>query len=241
MAFQPSYNSRLLYGPLALSGYARDVTVQWTVDMLDVTTLANTAKAMIPGQHTSTFTSGMLMDTDAAASTQWTLLAALKGTGAVPFTLGPSGLDVGDECQMVGAIDTSFNGSATAAGTVDLSISGQTDGDTDFGTVLEDGATAITADGNGTARDGTAASSNGGVAHIHVTAFSGLTNNIVTIEHSVDGSTSWATLATFATYTGLTSERVVVAAGTTVRRYLRVVDNVTGTGSTNRVVTFSRR
>jgi hypothetical protein len=241
MAFVASYNSRLLYGPLALSGYARDVQVQSTVDMLDVTTLANTAKAMIPGQDTSTLTCNMLLDVDAAAGTQWTLLGALKGAGPAAFTLGPSGLDVGDECWMVQAIDTSFSGSATAAGTVDLAIGAQTDGPTDMGVVIEDGVTAITADGNGTARDGTAASSNGGVAHIHVTAFSGLANNIVTIEHSVDGSTSWATLATFATYTGLTSERVVVAAGTTVRRYLRVVDNVTGTGSTNRVVTFARR
>jgi hypothetical protein len=76
---------------------------------------------------------------------------------------------------------------------------------------------------------------------MHVTAFSGLTNNIVTIEHSVDGATSWNTLVTFATYTGITSERVVVAAGTTVRRYLRVVDNVTGAGSTTRAVAFARR
>ena len=241
MAFQPSYNSRLWYGPLALAGYARDVNVSWTADMLDVTTLADKAKQMIPGQDTSTFTTGMIMDVDGASTAQWSLLGALKGTGANPFTLAQSGSTVGSECVMIGAIDTSFSGSATAAGTVDLAIGGQTDGSTDFGVILEDGATAITIDGNGTARDGTAATSNGGVAHIHVTAFSGLTNNIVTIEHSVDGSTSWATLATFSTYTSLTSERVVVAAGTTVRRFLRVVDNVTGTGSTNRVVTFARR
>jgi hypothetical protein len=63
----------------------------------------------------------------------------------------------------------------------------------------------------------------------------------VTIEHSVDGTTSWATLATFATVTGIGSERVVVAPGTAVRRHLRVVDNVTGTGSHARLVTFARR
>lgn len=241
MAFQPSYNSRLLYGPLALTGYARDVQAPWSAVMLEVTTFADKSKVMIPGQDTSTFTCSMLLDPDGSASGQWTQLAALKGTGAYPFTLALSGLTFGSECWMVNALESSFTPSATAAGTVDLAIGAQTDGSTDMGVVLEDGATAITADGNGTARDGTAASSNGGVAHIHVTAFSGLTNNIVTIEHSVDGSTSWATLATFSTYTGLTSERVVVAAGTTVRRYLRVVDNVTGTGSTNRVVTFARR
>ena len=241
MAFVPSYNSRLLYGPLALAGYARNVQHGWQADMLDVTTLADRAKVMIPGQDTSTLTVDMLLDSDGSASGQWTQLAALKGTGAYAFTLAPNGLTFGSECWMVQAIDTSFSASASQAATVDLAIAAQTDGSTDFGVTLEDGATAITADGNGTARDNGAASSNGGVAHLHVTAFSGLTNNVVTIEHSVDGATSWATLATFSTHSGLTSERVVVAAGTTVRRYLRVVDNVTGTGSTNRVVAFARR
>lgn len=241
MTFQPSYNSRLLYGPLALAGFARNVQVNWQADMLDFTTLADKAKVMGPGQDTSTMTCDMLLSVDGSASGQWTQLSALKAGSAAAFTLAPAGLTAGSDCWMVNGLDTSFNASATAAGTVDLAISAQTDGGTDMGVMLEDGATAITADGNGTARDGGAGTTNGGVAHLHVTAFSGLTNNIVTIEHSVDGATSWATLVTFATYTGLTSERVVVAAGTTVRRYLRVVDNVTGTGSTNRVVSFARR
>jgi hypothetical protein len=135
----------------------------------------------------------------------------------------------------------SYGSESTDDGTVDWSLDCQTDGAFDVGVFLEDGGTAVTVDGNGTARDNGAATADGGVAHIHVTAFSGLTNNAVTIEHSVDGSTSWATLVTFATYTAVGSERVVVAPGTTVRRYLRVVDNVTGTGSTSRAVLFARR
>jgi len=236
-----STKSRLFYGAMDLAGYTRNVQLPWTQDMLEVTTLADTAKRFITGQDTSTMTVDMVLDTDAAAGTQWTVLAGMKNAGGdYPFTLLPNGTSVGSECWMVHAIETTFNTSATAAGTVDLAISAQTDGDTDLGVVV-DPPTAITIDGNGTARDNGAASTNGGVAHLHVTAFSGLTNNIVTIENSVDGSTSWATLVTFATYTGITSERVVVAAGTTVRRYLRVVDNVTGTGSTTRAVTFARR
>ena len=59
--------------------------------------------------------------------------------------------------------------------------------------------------------------------------------------HSVDGVSAWATLVTFATVTAVTAERVVVAPGTTVRRYLRVVDDVTGAGSISRGITFARR
>jgi hypothetical protein len=61
----------------------------------------------------------------------------------------------------------------------------------------------------------------------------------VTIEDSADGSTNWTTIGTFATVTGLTSERLVIAG--TVRRYLRVVDNVTGTGTNTRSVALARR
>ena len=98
----------------------------------------------------------------------------------------------------------------------------------------------ITVDTTGTAQNNGAGTTNGGIAHLHVSAYSGLTSDVITIEHSVNGSTSWATLVTFATVTAVTSEQVVVAPGTTVRQYLRVVDDVTGTGSVTRAVAFAR-
>jgi len=47
--------------------------------------------------------------------------------------------------------------------------------------------------------------------------------------------------ATSATIGAVGSERITIAAGTSVPRYLRVVDTIVGTGSTTRVVTFARR
>jgi hypothetical protein len=141
---------------------------------------------------------------------------------------------------MVNAHLGNFTGVAPVADVVTCSAAFQSTGNFDVGTVVEN-FTAITATGNGTARDGAAGTTNGGVAHLHVSAFSGLTSDTVTIEHSVDGSTSWATLVTFTAATAATSQRVEVAAGTTVRRYLRVVDTVVGTGSTTRFVSFARR
>jgi hypothetical protein len=41
--------------------------------------------------------------------------------------------------------------------------------------------------------------------------------------------------------TGTGSERLVIAPGTTVNRYLRIRDDVTGTGSCTRFVSFARR
>jgi hypothetical protein len=129
---------------------------------------------------------------------------------------------------------------SAVADVVTVAVTIQADGGVDYGVSVED-LTAITTTTSGTARDGGAASTNGGVAHLHATAFSGLTSDVVTIEHSVNGSTLWATLVTFATVSGVTAERVVVAPGTAVRQYLRVVDTVTGVGSCTRTVAFARR
>ena len=235
-----SMDSRVAVGLLNASGYARGFSVTSTMEALDVTTLVDRSKAFIVGQNESQASIDMLLDTVGTADLQYDALQDMKGAGAFPMTLGVEGFTALDPVVLLNGHFTNITHSSSNSDVVTASAASQSTGNTDLGVALED-FTAISADGNGTARDLTAASSAGGVAHLHVTAFSGLTNNIVTIEHSVDGATSWSTLVTFATYTGVTSERVEVAPGTTIRRYLRVVDNVTGTGSTTRAVFFARR
>lgn len=240
MTFKNAQQSRVLVGPLHYSGYTTKVNFGLDVMMLNRTTLIDTAQQFQPGMDGSGFQLDLLLDTDTTAGGEWSNLTTWKTSQPSLLTYAPAGLVTGSECWMTSTLMSSFNQTSTTNDLVKASLSGVTDGLFDPGVIVED-LTAITIDGNGVARDNGAATSNGGVAHLHATAFSGLTNNIVTIEHSVDGSTAWATLVTFATYTAIASERVVVAAGTTVRRYLRVVDNVTGTGSTTRAVSFARR
>jgi hypothetical protein len=240
MAFQTAQKSRVLLGKLHLSGYAKGVDSDANVTVLDTTSLVDTAYTSIPGQDTSTFDLDLMLDTDTTAGGEWDVLTTWKSTQPQVLSFAPVGLTTGSPAILVNALQGQMTPSSPAAGLVMVSVSAQTDGYTDIGVVVED-LTAVTTDTTGTARDGAAASSNGGVAHIHATAFSGLTSDVVTIEHSVDGAGSWATLVTFATITGTTSERVVVAPATTVRRYLRVVDDVTGTGSVSRQVSFARR
>lgn len=80
--------------------------------------------------------------------------------------------------------------------------------------------------------DNSALSSNGGGAVLEVTALSlgGYTNLAWLLEHSTDNS-SFITLVTFATRTAIGAERVEVAAGTTVRRYLAGAWSYGGAGS----------
>jgi hypothetical protein len=240
MTFVSAQASRVAVGLLNASGYTRGYSLDASTAALDTSVLTDRAKTFIIGQDESSGSLDMLFDTLGTAGLQYAALTAQKATGPYPLTLCPDGFATGSVAVMVNAHLGNFTGVAPVADVVTCTAAFQSTGNFDVGVVVED-FTAVTADGNGAARDGVAATSNGGVAHLHVSAFSGLTNNIVTIEHSVDGVTSWATLVTFATYTGTTSERVEVAAGSSVRRYLRVVDNVTGTGSTTRAVFFARR
>ena len=240
MAFKNAQQTRVLVGSLNYSAYATTASVTSETMMLETTTLVDAAKRFIPGLTGANLSLDLLMDTDTATGGEWSNATAWKSNSTLPITYANAGLTTGSECFLVRGLETAFTIASKTSDKVTANLSALTTDATDVGTVLED-LTVITATGNGTARDLTAASTNGGIAHLHVTAFSGVTNDIVTIEHSVDGATAWATLVTFATVTGITSEAFTVAAGTAVRRYLRVVDTVTLTPTLTRSVAFARR
>lgn len=240
MAFVPGMNSRLIIGPLAWSGFMRGATTDDQTAMIDVTVCdGSNSRAFIPGQSTSTMSFDCLLDGSGAAGSQFINSDTWASTPQ-PLTLAYNTLAAGSAVVLASALESSSTVTSAISDAVALSVATQTDGPCDYGVSLED-FTAITTDTNGTARDNGAATANGGVAQLHVTDFTGLDSDVITIEHSVNGSTSWATLVTFATVTAVTAERVVVAPGTTVRQHLRVVDDPTGTGSCTRQISFARR
>ena len=238
MPFASAQVSRLYVGLLQFSGYTKGYNLAYQSEMLDVTVLTSTSKEFIPGQESATFNVDMLLDNAATASSQFGILYTAKSTPQV-VTLAPSGTARGAETWQVQSNELNFSTTAAAALVVNATVAFQSDGLVDPGVVI-DPETAITVDTNGTSVDNTAATSNGGVAHLHVTAYSGLTSNSIILEHSTNNSV-WTTLATFTLVTGTGSERLVVAPGTTVNRYLRIRDDVTGTGSCTRFVSFARR
>ncbi len=238
MAFVPSFKSRLLVGSQSWSAYTRGFTLTDDTAMLDVTTIVDTAKQYIPGLEDSNLSLDLLLDASGAATSQFALMNTWKSTPQA-VTVAPEGVTAGSALWLLLGNQADSTISAPVADVVSASMNIQADGGAEAGVSIE-AETAITTDTNGASVDNGAATSNGGVAHLHVTAFSGLTNDVLTIEHSTNNSV-WATLGTFATVSGLTSERLVIASGTTVNRYLRIVDNVTGTGSITRAVSFARR
>jgi hypothetical protein len=234
MAFVNAQQSRIFAGSLAYSGYSRSFSLDTQVDPLEVTTLADTAKQYIVGQNMSSANFELILD-----AAQFAHAAAWKSTTPQPITYYPNGVALSAECFMVDAFATQFQTSSSVGDVVTATLSTQNTGITDTGITLST-LVAITANTNGTAVDNAASSANGGVAHLHVTAFAGLTSDTITVEHSTNNST-WTTLGTFTAVTGATYQRLEIAAGTTVNRYLRTVDTVVGTGSCTRIVAFARR
>lgn len=239
MAFLPGINTRYFVGPMRFSVFGKSITVEATCTQLDASSQEDRAQVYINGQKNGSASIEMMLDTAVATTSQFSLLNTWQGTPQ-PVAVCFDGISLGADVWMMQGNQSSVTFGASVGDMAMTSVNIQPDGGVDWGQVIAIEA-AVTADGNGTAVDNGAATANGGVAQIHSTAFSGLTSNAVVVEHSVDGSTSWATLATFATVTAVGSERVVVAPGTAVRRYLRVRDDVTGSGSHTRFVSFARR
>jgi len=155
--------------------------------------------------------------------------------------LAQSGLTGGLTAYLLQAKTTSYEVSSPVDDVVSVSFDVQADGGADNGLLLVDLA-AVTATGNGTSRDNAASTANGGLAQLHVTANTMDNNTVFKVQHSADNST-FADLVTFATVatTIKTSERVAVASGTTVNRYLRANYTVSGSGSVTFTIAFARR
>ena len=235
MAYVPSYKSRIFVGPLAWSGYVRGINESFDSAVLDTTTIADQDMTYIYGVNSGQVSLDMLLDGSGAAGSQFATLNTWRSTSQV-VTIGVEGIAAGAPVWLIQADESNFTVNSAAEDVVSVAGAYMTDGLVGAGVVI-DTLTAITVDGNGTAIDNGASTSNGGVGHLHITAFSGLTSTSVILEHSTD-NVSFATLGTFTTATGTTSERITVTG--TVNRYVRVRDDVTGTGSNTRIVSFAR-
>jgi hypothetical protein len=243
MANVPGYRSRVAVGDFSFSAYITDVSMPFTVNMLDTTTMGDTpgnpgqkAKTFIPGQNTSTLALKGYLDPDGTSGLLYDQINTW--TGLEPVTYAPNGFAFGNETILVNALQSGSSTGATTTTPVAFSLDAQSSSATRQGASLHD-LTAETADVSSAANDGGASSANGAVANLHVTAYSGLTNAVFIIEDSATGSSGWATIGTFATVSALTSEHLQIAG--TVRRYVRCSVDVTGTGSITYVCAIARK
>lgn len=222
-----SNSTTIAYDELALAAYVRSVTPTLGFQQYDATTLADSSQKFTAGLRENNVTIEGLFDSTTGAGTLFTELTANAGSDtAVPTTIAPAGFSAGASAYLLPAKTVNLALSSTVSDLVPFTLTLGAGGNGGFGTCLT-GLAALTASGNSTSQDDTASSSNGLLAHLHITAVSGTTPSMtVTIEHSTNNST-WATLGSFSAATAIGSQILNVSG--TVNRYVRAACTISGT------------
>jgi hypothetical protein len=226
-----------------LSAFFNEASAVLSVETAETTTFGASggAKTYVTGHNDGTLSLSGLFDGD-AGSVDEGFAALVEGDLSIPVIVSQGPPAVGRQATFCIAIETSYEVSSPVADVVSISVDTQAEDGIQRGVLLAIGA-AITSTSNGSSVDGAAGTTNGGYAYLSVPANTRNGAVTVKVQHSADNS-SWVDLVTFASITASTptSERVAVAEGATVNRYLRATYTVAGsTGSISPVVGFARR
>jgi hypothetical protein len=231
-------NGLILRGASSLQA---DLTsIQWaaSVDLQDATDLADSARVFIPGLIGSELAiEGFYNGGTGAIDSLFS--GDLGASATTPLSVLPGGGSVGSRTYvMAGRLQTYDVRAPSPGEIVGFSATWTSEERIGHGIVLAD-LVARTVSGNGTSQDNGSATSNGGIANLHVTAGSGTSPTLTAkVQHSADGST-WADLITFTAATGTTSESKTVTG--TVNRYVRATWTIGGTSpSFTFAITFAR-
>lgn len=225
------------------NGKAVTCTVSgWTVGMSralsEVTTMCDGGTRYVPGLSSGTL--ALRGPQDSTGQTLHAEVAAAVGVdNGIILTVCPYGTAAGSSAMTALGDLSEWTIDAAVADAVNYALTTQADEMVDAGFVVH-ALGPETATGNATSIDRVLPSANGGVAVLHVTAYSGLTNAVIKVQHSTDNS-AWADLATFTTTTAIGAQRLFLAAGTTINRYVRATVTVTGTGTVTYLVALEPR
>jgi hypothetical protein len=234
MAFVHGKSAAALLDGFDISAYVRSGDFSAEIDTAETSTWSSSWKSYIAGNMKATVSLDGLFDTAMVPN----FTGQIGDTPGGLLTFGPGGLALGAPCRLLQVIESSYGETASIGDVVGFTYEATTNTVLGIGHVIAASA-AVSADQNGTSVDLTAASTTGAIAFLHVTSVSASDSIVVTIEDSSTGSSGWATIGTFASKAAAGAERIVIAG--TVKRYVRVVDDVTGTGvSIVRAVALAR-
>jgi len=234
MAFVHGKTTSVLVGGYDLTTYLREASVSTDVDVADTSVFGNTYKTGIVGLGGSSMNFSGLYESSASAIDA-TLSTALAASGGTIVTIGfDSSLAIGKRIFTLDANETSYavNGSISDVVSVQAAFSARTNLGGKSGVSLH-ALAAETSSTNSASVDNGAATTNGGWGSLHVTVANRADADEtydIKIQHSTNDST-WADLITFTQVAASTpqAQNTIVASGTTVNRYLRVVSTIAGT------------
>lgn len=229
-----SINAKFYGGGYDLTPYCRKVSAKVELETADDTTLTDAARTNVIGREKASMSFDGVYEGGADLVND--VMNAALGGAEKAYVLLPRGGGLARRGVAMAGGQTKYGYTVPLDDVVDFSGEAMSDYGMDDVHALTVIGTAITAAANGTAVNLGAAGTLGGAAYLISTAFTG-TSDTVTIEDSEDGSTGWATIATFTAVTGITSERIAISGA--IRQYVRAV--TTGTFSSHNLgVYFSQ-
>ncbi len=241
MAFIHGKSALVLQNEFDLSTYFNDISISRSIETAETTAFGASAKAYIVGLIDGTLSlSGMFDGSANAIDAEITDILG-SNDGAV-VSVSVSGVTtIGTRMISTTGKLTSYEVTAPVGDVV--SANAECQADDGIGTAVSLAAlAAITTTTTGTSVDNSASSANGGFATLHVTANTMNAATVCKVQHSSDNST-FADLQSFTSVssTTKTSQRIKVANGTTVNRYLRAVATPAGAGSFTYHINFARQ
>lgn len=243
--FRHGKNTIVLFDKYDLSTFFNSATTSAMAEAVETTTFGSANKTYAIGQKDGTVSFEGLWE-GSTDGVDEVLNNAVASASKKIITVGSEGAAIGRRAKLVNTDETSYEISTAVADMVTITAEAQasgTKGGLDGGVLLAAQQTASSTAANASV-DNSQSSANGGVGHLHVTANTRDGAATIKIQHSANNST-WADLVVFTATTAstVTSERIEVAAGTTVNRYVRAnISSITGsTGSVTITVGFARR
>lgn len=237
MAITHGKDTKVYVGGYDLTTYFRQASLPGTAAVAETATFSSGSKSVISGLKDAMIKVQGLFD--GAANAVDAVLKAAFGINPSIWTYLPQGDVLGYPGYGLQGIETVYEVDGSIGDVVQVRAEARADKGHDP-LVIHRVLGADTTTTTGTAQNNGAATTNGGVGYLQVTAFTGFTSAVVTIEDSADGSTGWATILTFSTVTAArTAERIAISGA--VRQYTRYKMVPTGSGSITLAVGFGRK
>lgn len=237
-----SHRGRAMVDQFDISPFITKVMPEGSQEMSDCTTLAEDHRSYAPSLKQGVLSMEGLFRSNAIAGLSLDDIFGVLPQNGMNFTGFPEGRAAGKPAYIVFSDTTRYQVDAVTGDLVKCTIEIQSRlWAVERGVSLHD-LVAETGTGNGTGVDHGAATTNGGVAHLHVTDIQGAAPSVtIKIQHSSNGST-WADLQALAASVAASTQRIEVAPGTTVNRHLRAVHTFGGTTtSITYQLSFARR
>lgn len=239
MTFRHGKNTVVLYNGANLTRYFNEASISNSVETAETTAFGDDAKTYITGLKDGTISLSGMFDGTAGAVDQ--ILSGVIGASTPDVvTVCPDGGVDGRRVYFCTARETSYEVTAPVSDVVTANSEVQSTEGITPGYLLGI-LSSVSASGQGTAVDNGSATSNGGVAVLHVTANTRDGASTFKVQHSAD-NVSFVDLVTFSSVAASATSGEQVSVTGTVNQYVRSAYTPGGSsGSVTYTMAFGRK